>query len=139
MKKILCSLIVLALFATTVVAQEYPITRRIQQDVTTTGEVASIGLATGTGTVDAFSNVSLTVYGVGGSPTAWNVTAEGSIDCDKDKTGNYSTMLTHDNTNDSEGDIESSAGTLAVCLKITVNSLTLGPATSLRVVVVGQE
>lgn len=79
---------------------------------------------------------SLTVRGVGAAPTAWNVVLEGSLD-----NVNYTTMLTHVNTTEANGETKVSGATLFAVFyfRIRVVSLTLGGATGITVMSLGMQ
>lgn len=81
-----------------------------------------------------FNNWMLQVYGVGGIPTAWDVTLKGGLDADK-----VGTMINHASGSEDDGDLKTVEGLPAQYVEVEVNSLTEAPADSITVVVIGME
>ena len=77
---------------------------------------------------------SIQVAGVGGTPTAWSVELQTSLDG-----VNYSEIMTHDNLTYVSGEVLHSGANLAPTLyfRAEVKTLTLAPATSLTVGIIG--
>jgi len=117
-------------------------TRKIDTSATATGipSKAIISLNSGSGgAVDAFAIYSLQVKGTGGVPTAWNVEVQGSLDCNAQGVGTYATIIANESTTQSDGDVVSLVNTLAVCVRVNVISLTLGPASAIEITAVLQD
>ena len=96
--------------------------------ITTTGTKLTFALER------PFNNWMLQVYGVGGIPTAWDVTLKGGLDADK-----VGTMINHASGSEDDGDLKTVEGLPAQYVEVEVNSLTEAPADSITVVVIGME
>jgi hypothetical protein len=88
-----------------------------------TGQVnASIGAPGG----GPFATYALQVKGVGGTPTSWSVTLDGSLD-----NTNWTTLITHTTTDGSTS--YETTGKPNLFVRVNVGAVTLGPASALLV------
>lgn len=80
----------------------------------------------------AFVRYAIQVKGVGGTPTTWSVTLEGSLDG-----VNFTTILTHANA-DTDGTVKwDGGGKPCLYIRANVGTLTLAPASSINTLIVG--
>ncbi len=96
---------------------------------------------TGTGTgapvsvpENGVASLAIQVKGVGAAPTSWTIVLEGSLDG-----VNYTTILTHNNTDLSDGEVFWTGAVLYPCryFRARVTALTLGGATSVDAYICG--
>lgn len=79
-----------------------------------------------------FATYAVEVKGTGAAPTSWTVTLQGSLDG-----VNWTTICTHTNTTNSDGDtVWDTNGKPVLFLRVDVSALALGSATDIAVTVV---
>lgn len=97
----------------------------IGNDPTTTGVAFTVPSPGNT----PFATYAIQVKGVGGTPTSWSVTLEGSLD-----NTNWTIITTHNSTDGST--VWDTAGKPNLFVRANVGAVTLGPASALRITIV---
>ena len=97
----------------------------IEASATATGAQPAAAAAGGA----PFSTYGLQVKGVGGTPTSWSVTLDGSLDG-----ANWTTLITHNATDGSTS--WETTGKPVLFIRVNVAAVTLGPASALKLTAV---
>lgn len=140
MKRIFPFLVFLLLFSLPVFAQTPIVSPHIANSysITTTGTYGSS--ASGNwidSSVNPIRLFDMQIKGTGGTPAAWNISLEGTTD--RDCTDPIpDNILTHVNGVQADGVIVATSRDIVImCWRVNVNSLTLAPATAVKIKVTG--
>jgi len=141
MRKIYFFLILLLLFPLLVFAQTKVTSPHIANSfsIITTG---TIGDSTTVGnwinsSVNPIRSFDMQIKGTGGVPTAWNISLEGTTDRDCSDP-EPDDILTHISGTQADGVIVATSRDVVItCWRVNVNSLTLGPASAVKIKITG--